>query len=116
MDIPLVRLADHLEGKADWLMGHIRAQEWIAAGQDGWFNSYYDNNGRPLEGVAENGVRMMLTGQVFAVMSGTATDEQVKAIVRSADKYLYKREIGGYRLNTDFHELKFDMGRMFGFA
>ena len=24
--------------------------------------------------------------------------------------------MGGYRLNTDFHELKFDMGRMFGFA
>ena len=59
---------------------------------------------------------MMLTGQVFAIMSGTATEEQVKAIARSADKYLYKKEEGGYRLNTDFHELKFDMGRMFGFA
>lgn len=116
VDIPLERLAEDLEGKADWLMGHIRAQEWIADGQDGWFNSYYDNHGKPLEGVAENGVRMMLTGQVFAVMSGTATDEQVAAITRSADKYLYQREIGGYRLNTDFHELKFDMGRMFGFA
>ena len=116
VDVPLIRLAEDLEGKADWLMAHVRAQEWIADGQDGWFNSYYDDSGRPLEGVAENGARMMLTGQVFAIMSGTATDEQVGAIVRSADKYLYKREIGGYRLNTDFHELKFDMGRMFGFA
>ena len=116
VDIPLERLAEDLEGKADWLMGRIRAQEWIADGQNGWFNSYYDNSGRPLEGVTANGVRMMLTGQVFAVMSGTATDEQTGAIARSADKYLYKKEIGGYRLNTDFHELKFDMGRMFGFA
>ena len=115
-EIPLSRLAEDLEGKADWLMAHIRAQEWIVDGEDGWFNSYYDNHGRPLEGVAANGVRMMLTGQVFAIMSGTATDEQVGAIARSADKYLYKKEIGGYRLNTDFHELKFDMGRMFGFA
>ena len=59
---------------------------------------------------------MMLTGQVFAIMSGTASEEQVKAITRSADRYLYKKEVGGYRLNTDFHELKPDMGRMFGFA
>ena len=111
-----MELAENLEGKADWLMEHIRRQEWIADGRDGWFNSYYDNHGQPLEGIAETGARMMLTGQVFAIMSGTATEEQVKAIARSADKYLYKKEEGGYRLNTDFHELKFDMGRMFGFA
>ena len=111
-----MELVENLEGKADWLMEHIRRQEWIADGRDGWFNSYYDNHGQPLEGIAETGARMMLTGQVFAIMSGTATEEQVKAIARSADKYLYKKEEGGYRLNTDFHELKFDMGRMFGFA
>ena len=58
----------------------------------------------------------MLTGQVFAVMSGTADDEQVGEISRAADHYLYRKEIGGYRLNTDFHELKMDMGRMFGFS
>ena len=46
---------------------------------------------------------MMLTGQVFAIMSGTATDEQVRAITQSADRFLYRREAGGYRLNTDFH-------------
>ena len=59
---------------------------------------------------------MMLTGQVFAIMGNVATDEQITQITRSADHYLYKEEIGGYRLNTDFKELKFDMGRMFGFA
>ncbi|MFQ9591523.1 MAG: GH36-type glycosyl hydrolase domain-containing protein [Ruminococcus sp.] len=59
---------------------------------------------------------MMLTGQVFAVMSGTATEEQIQAICRSADAYLYDRKAGGYRLNTDFKEEKFDLGRMFGFA
>ncbi|MBR3561123.1 MAG: cellobiose phosphorylase [Oscillospiraceae bacterium] len=110
-------LADNLEGKADWLIEHLRAQEWIDAGDGkGWFNSYYDDHERRVEGIAESGVRMMLTGQVFAIMSGTATDDQIAAITRSADKYLYRNELGGYRLNTDFHELKFDMGRMFGFA
>ncbi len=58
----------------------------------------------------------MLTSQVFSIMSGTATDEQVKAIAESADKYLYNSEIGGYRLNTDFNELCTDLGRMFGFS
>lgn len=115
--VSLAALAENLEGKAHWLMEHIRRQEWIRDGESGWFNSYYDNHGRPVEGVQpDGGVRMMLTGQVFAIMSGTATEEQTKAIARSADRYLYQKETGGYRLNTDFHELKMDMGRMFGFA
>ena len=58
----------------------------------------------------------MLTGQVFAIMSGTASDDQIGQICKSADHYLYDAAVGGYRLNTDFKELKFDMGRMFGFA
>lgn len=117
VSVPLAELAGSLESMAGWLMEHIRRQEWIHGGQStGWFNSYYDNHGRPVEGFRENGVRMMLTGQVFAVMSGTASDAQVREITRSADRCLYRREIGGYRLNTDFQELKFDMGRMFGFA
>ena len=49
-------------------------------------------------------------------MGNVATDAQIRKIVKSADHYLYRKEIGGYRLNTDFQELKFDMGRMFGFA
>ena len=59
---------------------------------------------------------MMLTGQVFAIMGGVAENEQTSRIVKAADHYLYQKEVGGYRLNTDFKELKFDMGRMFGFA
>ncbi len=90
--------------------------ETCSSVDEGWFNSYYDNHGRAVEGITDNGVRMMLTGQVFAVMSGTASEEQVRKICRSADHYLYDAPAGGYRLNTDFKELKFDMGRMFGFA
>lgn len=105
-----------LEHKAEWLKEHIRKSEWIKDDKAGWFNSYYDNNGRAVEGINDGQVRMMLTGQVFSIMSKTATDEQVKEIASSADKYLYREEVGGYRLNTDFHELKMDLGRMFGFA
>ena len=59
---------------------------------------------------------MMLTGQVFSIMSNTATEEQVKSIIKAADNYLYDKSIGGYRLNTNFNEVKTDLGRMFGFA
>lgn len=110
-------LANNLRHKANWLIEHLRKQEWIHGTKDeGWFNSYYDNHGRKVEGFHEGHVRMMLTGQVFAIMGQVATEEQILKITQSADHYLYEKSIGGYRLNTDFHELKFDMGRMFGFA
>lgn len=109
-------LAENLRHKAEWMQRHIRSTEWIQQDDEGWFNSYYDNHGNAVEGYFDQGVRMMLTGQVFAVMSGTAGHSQIAHICRSADRYLYDRKAGGYRLNTDFHEEKYDMGRMFGFA
>lgn len=106
-----------LRHKAEWMMQHIRDNEWVEdESGHGWFNGYYDDNGRKVEGQTEEGVRMMLTSQVFSIMAGTATEEQIAEIVKSADEYLYDKDCGGYRLNTNFHELKTDMGRMFGFA
>ncbi|MBO4636581.1 MAG: cellobiose phosphorylase [Clostridiales bacterium] len=106
-------LAKDLLDKASYIEKHIRETEWYTD-PEGYsrYNGYYDNSGRPLE---KNG-GMMLTGQVFTVMSGVATDDQVKEIIRSADRYLYDADLGGYKLNTDFREIKTDMGRMFGFA
>lgn len=110
-------LAQNLENKAQWMMQHIRNTEWVTDREgNGWFNSYYDNSGNQVEGEFDTGVRMMLTGQVFALMSRTAEPKQMEAIIKSADKYLYEKEVGGYRINTNFHEEKYDMGRMFGFA
>lgn len=117
--ISYASLASDLELKAEWLTEHIRNQEWICGQEnEGWFNSYYDNHGQAVERYSKNpgDVRMMLTGQVFAIMGQVASPQQIRQIVTSADRYLYRKDIGGYRLNTDFQELKFDMGRMFGFA
>lgn len=100
-----------------WIQQHIRLTETIKDGEDNlWFNGYYDNHGMQAEGVCQENVRMMLTSQVFSILSGTATDEQVERIVGAADRYLYEKSAGGYRLNTDFKEVKLDLGRMFGFA
>lgn len=117
VSIPLPMLIARLREMGAYLKDHIRSTEWVSdeAGNH-WFNSYYDDSGRAVEGVQEETVRMMLTGQVFTLMSGTAEDAQAEQIVRSAKKYLCDPSRGGYCLNTDFDEVKQDMGRMFGFA
>ena len=112
-------IAKDLEAKAEALTNHIREKEWFTD-TEGFsrFNSYYDNDGSPLEtnGQKAGTPAMMITGQVFTIMSGVATDEQVRDIISSADQYLYDEKAGGYRLNTNFGEVKTNMGRMFGFA
>lgn len=115
--IGLTDLAADLFAKSDWMIQHIRSQEWITdrAGYS-WFNGYYDNDGQQLEGDHPAGVRMTLTGQVFTLMGGVATDEQAEQIIQSVDRYLFDAGNGGYRLNTDFQEVLLNMGRCFGFA
>jgi cellobiose phosphorylase len=49
-------------------------------------------------------------------MGGVATDEQVGEILRAADHYLFDPKVGGYRLNTNFGDMLFNMGRCFGYA
>jgi cellobiose phosphorylase len=115
--VKIRQLVNDLEEKSNWICDHIRNNEWIK-NSDGyeWFNGYYDNDGKRLEGDNPNGVRMTLTGQVFTVRSGIATNEQVKKIIKSVNKYLKDPKIGGYRLNTNFGETLLNLGRGTGFA
>jgi cellobiose phosphorylase len=111
------RLARNLKAKGSFIKEHIRKQEWLNSKEGyAWYNGYYDNSKTQVEGEHPSGIRMMLTSQVFSIMSETATKEQVKEIIKAADRYLYDKKVGGYRLNTDFNEVKMDLGRMFGFA
>jgi cellobiose phosphorylase len=110
-------LSKDLEEKGSFLINHIRNNEWIKNNEGyEWFNGYYDNEGKRVEGDDELGVRMILTSQVFTTMGGVATDEQIVKITASANKYLRDSKVGGYRLNTNFNEVKLNMGRLFGFA
>lgn len=116
-EVDIQDLADDLTRKARWMFDHIRTTEWVSDAEGrGWFNGYYDNDGLRVEGPHPSGVRMTLTGQTFAIMGGIATDEQVRRIVLAADHYLKDPAVGGYRLNTDFGEIKLNLGRCFGFA
>ncbi|MCR4732080.1 MAG: cellobiose phosphorylase [Lachnospiraceae bacterium] len=117
VEVSLDELSHALDKKAAELMETIRSTQWINENEEsGWYNSYYDNSGRAVEKADGENTRMMLTGQVFTIMSKTADDEHTAKIVKAAKRHLYRRQIGGYRLNTDFKELKMDLGRMFGFA
>lgn len=111
--VKLIDLSIRLREKGQWILDHIRGTEWIDAGDGlGWFNAYYNNDGQPLE----NEKRMTLTGQVFSLMSGVASDEQVLAIIQAVNRHLWDDAVGGPRLNTDFGEVLLNMGRSFGFA
>lgn len=107
------RLAEDLAGKAAWMMEYIRKTEWL---DEGFFNGYYDNKRRRVEGRRGKDMRMALTSQVFPIMSCTATDAQVRAAYRSARRYLLDKKLGGYRLNTDLGGEQHDLGRAFSFA
>lgn len=109
-------LSSYLAQIGEWIIKDVRNNEWINDKENGWFNGYYDNSGNRVEGRQGDLVRMMLTSQVFTIMSDVATEEQIQGIVKSVDSNLYDPEVGGYRLNTDFKEVKMDLGRMFGFA
>jgi len=105
--------AKDLEQKAEWCFRHIRRKEWLPAG---FFNGYYGNKKKRIEGRVNGGIRMMLASQVFAIMSGTAEDWQVKKIISSVDKYLFDKRLKSYRLNTDFGTEQHDLGRAFSFS
>jgi cellobiose phosphorylase len=110
-----------LRRKSDWIAGKINSQEKVNVKSGGkeysWFNGYYDNQAKRVEGITEGNVRMTLTGQVFPVMSGIAGEKDIVNVVNSVRAFLKDKELGGFRLNSDFgvrHYL--DMGRAFGFA
>ncbi|MFA5090738.1 MAG: cellobiose phosphorylase [Candidatus Omnitrophota bacterium] len=113
ISLPKEELISSLKEKADWMYGHIRKSEWL---KEGFFNGYYNNDGERIEGATGGLMRMTLAGQVFPVMSGIATTEQIKTIFLNTQKYLKDKKTGGFRLNTDFKAEQLNLGRAFSFA
>ena len=114
IEINTLELSNILLKKGNDLLNQVRENEFMHGSNGAWFNGYYDGDSFPLESVEDK--KMTLTGQVFAIYGGSATDEQIKKIIESADKYLFDELVGGYKLNTDFNEIRLNMGRLFGFA
>ncbi len=115
--ISIDEIISDLNAKGTALTQQVRDREWLSSktGQR-WFNGYYDNHGKRVEGDCAEGLRMTLTGQVFPIMSGTATDDQVTQTFAAAKKFLQDKKLGGFRLNTDFGDIQPTLGRAFSFA
>jgi len=105
-------LAGNLKSKSEWIGQHIRTKEWL---KQGFFNGYYDNQKKRLEGYGRKGMRICLASQVFPIMGGVAQGRQIPRIWGSIRKYLFDRKLKGYRLNTDFKEEQQHLGRAFSF-
>ncbi|MGM0415157.1 MAG: GH36-type glycosyl hydrolase domain-containing protein [Bacillota bacterium] len=115
--VSINNLVSDLETKGNWIIEHLNRNEWIENKEGyNWYNGYYDNDGQRLEGDHPKGTRMTLTGQVFPIMAGVPENQQIEKIVNAVDHYLKDKSVGGYRLNTDFKEVKTNLGRLFGFA
>ncbi|MCM8791802.1 MAG: cellobiose phosphorylase [Candidatus Omnitrophica bacterium] len=105
-------LIENLEKKYFWLAEHIRKNAWL---KEGFFNGYYDETKRRLEGKKRNIVRMMLASQVFPILSGVAENWQIEKIIQSVKKYLWDIKLKGVHLNTNFGEQQLNLGRAFSF-
>ena len=117
VNVPVKKLVADLKEKSEFIANHVRKKEWVQTrAGEGFFNGYYDNHGRRVEGEFPQGLRMTLAGQVFPIMSRVADNHQVKEIFKTAKHYLKDKEHGGFHLNTDFHTIRPDLGRAFSFA
>jgi len=108
-------LAEDLRQKGEWILEHVRKNEWIESKTGiGFFNGYYNNAGESVDGDKEAGVRMNLTAQAFTTMSGAASEEQVRRGFEAASKVLKDPNTHGFRLTTPLGPNEFNFGR--GFA
>ncbi|MDD4899569.1 MAG: cellobiose phosphorylase [Candidatus Omnitrophica bacterium] len=113
INIPTAKLIFDLRKKGDWLTQQIRKTEWI---KPGIYNSYYNNHKQKIDGYLGKKLQIALTGQVFAIISGIATQSQCAAIFQNACKHLRSPALKGFALNTDFGKEQLDLGRAFSFV
>lgn len=111
--VSTAKIIKDLRAKASWMLSSIRKSEWL---EEGFFNGYYDDRGRRVEGASPFGLRMMLTSQVFALLSGAADDTQAAVVAASIRRHLRDKATGGIHLNTDFRKEQHHLGRAFSFV
>lgn len=112
-EIDIEWLIRDLKTKSGHLSAWLRKKEWL---KEGFFNGYYDNKSKRVEGRVSNTIQMMLPPQVFAIMSGVAAEGQIEKIWNSIKQYLLDKRQGGFHLNTNFGSLLPDLGRAFSFS
>ncbi len=113
VEVPLEDLISDLKAKYLHMFSWLARKEWLRVG---FFNGYYDNKAKRVEGKFGNKIRILLPSQVFAIMSTVASDEQVRQTWKAIKKYLEDKKLGGFHLNTNLEKPYLELGRAFGFS
>ncbi len=108
-----LQVAADLKAKSVWIKKHILSTEFL---KEGFFNGYYDNLKKRLEGAKGSHMQMTLAAQVFPIMAGIPEPWQMRKILQSINKYLLDEKTGGVHLNTDFKQQQLNLGRAFSFS
>lgn len=77
-----------------------------------YYQSYIDNDGNPLD----TNKTISLTVHAMALISNIPSIDFSKSLAKAVKEKLYEKEIGGYRLNTNYNKVLTNMGRAYGFA
>lgn len=104
-----LKLQKQLIRLADDLLSNIKEN---AFNSNGSLQSYIDNDNNYLD----SDDTLSLTGQAMALLNQTLSKNEAIRVAKQTKKRLFNRSIGGYKLNSNYHEVKLNMGRAYGFA
>ena len=77
-----------------------------------YYQSYINNDGE----FVDNNKTMSLTAQAMALMNNIPSKEFSKKVAAATKEKLFDKNVGGYRLNSDYKKVLTNMGRAYGFA
>jgi len=117
VDIPIEKIISDLKKKSIWIKKHIKNNEFLKIDSNThFFNGYYDNRSKRVEGKNGSKINIMLQSQVFPLMNGLTDKKETLKVLHTVDKYLGHKKTKTYRLNTDFLEPQINLGRAFSFS
>lgn len=101
-------LAKKLDQLAKDRIQHLNEYAFL----DDHYQSYFDDEGKN----PDTEQTMNLTGQAIVLLSETPLKKQARVLAAKTKKMLFEKQIGGYHLNSNYHQLLSKMGRAYGFA
>jgi cellobiose phosphorylase len=108
IEVLSTEIVEALKRKHQAMLEHLRD----IAFQHEIFQSYIGHDGKYLD----TQDTVMLTGQAMALLNGIATPKQAALLSNKTKHALFKKDLGGYQLNSLYEETSHPLGRAFYFA
>lgn len=112
--IPIDTLIGDLRKKEAILKNIINKKAWNGE----YYTGYFYRDGNPVDTkFGRNKFEINLMPQSFSIISGTADGQKAEKVIKSVNKYLRDRTVGGLKLNyPPYREFDPMIGRLTGFA